>query len=238
GCAEGYGRASNADKKGRFDFKPFGPDDLQTKIWPPMQTRDGRWVRTGPETMPGGEDTFVAYGLGWANVSNTPFRGYKHEGYEGGISTPFVVHWPSGIADQQRGGLVHQPTHLIDIMPTLLDAATGDYPSEYEGHEIQPMEGKSLVPTFSGQPIQRESPLGFEHHGNLALRDGRWKIVSAYRRDQPTRWELFDMDLDRTELNDLSETHPEKLDEMVSKWQTWADRVGVQAWPFENKPAK
>ena len=238
GCAEGYGRASNADKKDRFNFTPFGPDDLQTKIWPPMQTRDGRWVRTGPETMPGGEDTFVAYGLGWANVSNTPFRGYKHDGYEGGISTPFVVHWPSGIADQQRGGLVHQPAHLIDIMPTLLDAATGDYPSEYAGHEIQPMEGKSLVPTFSGQPIQRESPLGFEHHGNLALRDGRWKIVSAYRRDQPTRWELFDMDLDRTELNDLSETHPEKLDEMVAKWQTWADRVGVQAWPFENKPAK
>jgi len=238
GCAEGYGRASNADKKERFDFKPFGPDDLQTKIWPPMQTRDGRWVRTGPETMPGGEDTFVAYGVGWANASNTPFRGYKHDGYEGGISTPFVVHWPAGIPQSQRGGLVHDPTHLIDVMPTLLQTAQGDYPHEFAGHEIQPMEGKSLVPAFSGDAIQRSAPVGFEHHGNLALRDGRWKIVSAYRRDQPTRWELFDMDADRTELNDLADTHPKKLKEMVGKWQAWADRVGVQPWPFKNKPAK
>ena len=238
GCAEGYGRASNADKKERFDFKPFGPDDLQTKIWPPMQTRDGRWVRTGPETMPGAEDTFVAYGVGWANASNTPFRGYKHDGYEGGISTPFVVHWPAGIPQSQRGSLVHDPAHLIDVMPTFLQAAGGDYPREFAGHQIQPMEGKSLVPAFSGKGIQRDAPVGFEHHGNLALRDGRWKIVSAYRRDQPTRWELFDMDADRTELNNLAEKHPQKLKEMVGKWQTWADRVGVQPWPFKNKPVK
>ena len=238
GCAEGYGRASNADKKERFDFKPFGPDDLQTKIWPPMQTRDGRWVRTGPETMPGAEDTFVAYGVGWANASNTPFRGYKHDGYEGGISTPFVVHWPAGIPKSQRGSLVHDPAHLIDVMPTFLQAAGGDYPREFAGHQIQPMEGKSLVPAFSGKGIQRDAPVGFEHHGNLALRDGRWKIVSAYRRDQPTRWELFDMDADRTELNNLADKHPQKLKEMVGKWQTWADRVGVQPWPFKNKPVK
>lgn len=238
GCAEGYGRASNADKKERFDFKPFGPDDLQTKIWPPMQTRDGQWVRTGPETMPGGEDTFVAYGVGWANASNTPFRGYKHDGYEGGISTPFVVHWPSGIPADQRGGIVHDPTHLIDVMPTLLQAAKGGYPSEFAGQEIQPMEGKSLVPAFAGKVIQRDAPVGFEHHGNLALRDGRWKIVSAFRRDQPTRWELFDMHADRTELNDLAEQNPEKLKEMVTKWQAWADRVGVQPWPFKNKPSR
>ena len=123
-------------------------------------------------------------------------------------------------------------------MPTLLQTAQGDYPREFAGHEIQPMEGKSLVPAFSGDGIQRSAPVGFEHHGNLALRDGRWKIVSAYRRDQPTRWELFDMDADRTELNDLADTHPEKLKEMVGKWQAWADRVGVQPWPFKNKPAK
>ena len=134
--------------------------------------------------------------------------------------------------------MVHDPTHLIDIMPTLLQAAGGEYPGEYASHVIQPMEGRSLIPTFEGRVIERDSPLGFEHHGNLALRDGRWKIVSAYRRDQPTRWELFDMDADRTELNDLSEKHPEKLKEMVGKWQAWAERVGVQPWPFENKTEK
>ena len=105
GCAEYYGRADNSDKQGQFDFKPLGPNDFQTKIWPPMQTRDGRWVRTGPRTMPGGEDTFVAYGLGWANASNTPFRGYKHDGYEGGISTPFIMHWPDGMERKMKGSV-------------------------------------------------------------------------------------------------------------------------------------
>lgn len=232
GCAEGYGRRSNEDKRANFDFKPFGPDDLQTKIWPPMQTRDGRWVRTGPETMPGAEDTFVAYGLGWANASNTPFRGYKHDGYEGGISTPFIVHWPAGIAAGREGGVVHDPAHLIDLMPTFMAAAEAAYPTERDGEAIQPMEGVSLLGTFAGEALERSGPIGFEHHGNLALRDGRWKIVSRYRDGKPTRWELYDMEVDRTELNDLAERDPERLGEMVKDWQAWADRVGVQPWPF------
>jgi len=237
GCAEGYGRADNEAKRSKFDFKPFGPDDLQTKIWPPMQTRDGHWVRTGPKTMPGTEDTFVAYGTGWANASNTPFRGYKHDGYEGGISTPLIVHWPTGIARSQRGRIVDDPAHLIDLMPTFLHAAGSRYPTEYRDHSIRPMEGVSLDPAFSGKPISRHAAIGFEHHGNLALRHGRWKIVSAYRRDQPTRWELYDMHLDRTELNDLATSNPAKLNELIGKWQSWANHVGVQQWPFEPKRA-
>lgn len=233
GCAEGYGRRSNADKQ--KDFKPFGPNDLQTKIWPPMQTRDGRWVRTGPETMAGAEDTFVAYGAGWANTSNTPFRGYKHDGYEGGISTPFIVHWPDGISTNRRGSIVQDPSHLIDVMPTFVQAAGATYPKKFAGKLIQPMEGVCLIPAFSGDSLTRESSIGFEHHGNQALRDGRWKIVSAYRRDKPTKWELYDMDADRTELNDLAIANPTKLAELTQKWQAWADRVGVQQWPFQNK---
>ena len=238
GCSEGYGRANNSQKRARFDFKPFGPNDLQTKIWPPMQTRDGRWVRTGPETMPGGEDTFVAYGTGWANASNTPFRGYKHDGYEGGISTPMIVHWPRGVLEQHRGTAVDHPAHLIDLLPTFVEATEATYPQRVGEHRIHPMEGVSLFPTFSGKALVRAAAIGFEHHGNLALRDGRWKIVSAYRRDQPTRWELFDMQNDRTELNDLAAKHPERLQKMVAQWQAWADRVGVQPWPFKNKPRK
>ena len=233
GCAEYYGRADNSDKRDKFDFKPFGPDDLQTKIWPPMQTRDGRWVRTGPETMPGEEDTFVAYGLGWANTSNTPFRGYKHDGYEGGISTPFIVHWPAGISRKQRGSIVHDPTHLIDLMPTCVEAAGATYPSKFhDDQDIQPMEGISLLPALQGSSLTRGAAIGFEHHGNLALRDGRYKIVSAYRNGEPTTWELYDMLQDRTELNDLSEKMPEKKQELIDKWQAWADRVGVQPWPL------
>ena len=236
GCAEGYGRRDNSDRKDRFDFKPLGRDGLQTKIWPPMQTRDGRWVRTGPPAMPGGEDTFVAYGVGWANASNTPFRGYKHDGYEGGISTPLIVHWPKGMGSQMRGQVAHDPTHLIDLMPTFVEAAGANYPEEHAGEQIQPMEGVSLLPVLKGAGIRRAEPLAFEHHGNQALRDGRWKIVSAYRANQERRWELYDMQADRTEQYDLAGKEPDRLRKMVAQWQAWADRVGVQDWPFKNKP--
>lgn len=235
GCAEGYGRRDNSDKKEKHDFKPLGPNDFQTKIWPPMQTRDGRWVRTGPETMPGAEDTFVAYGLGWANVSNTPFRGYKHDGLEGGISTPFIVHWPEGVPRDRANSLVHEPAHLIDLMATFVDASGAVYPASKDGEKIQPMEGVSLIPALQGKPVERSGPLAFEHHGNLALRDGKWKIVSAYRKDQPTSWQLYDMENDRTELNDLSSKHPARKRAMILQWEAWSKRVGVQPWPIQNK---
>ncbi|MEM7383774.1 MAG: arylsulfatase [Verrucomicrobiota bacterium] len=235
GCAEPFGRRSNAEQIKKANYKPFGPDGLQPQIWPPMQTRDGRPVRTGPEVMPGGEDSYVAYGLGWANASNTPFRGYKHDGYEGGITTPFIVHWPKGIPEEQRNAVVHHPSHLIDLMPTFVEVGKANYPGEHAGETIQPMEGQSLVPALHGNARPRKKALGFEHHGNLALRDGDWKIVSVYSKKQPIRWELYNMVEDRTELNDLAKKNPTKLKELKAKWQVWADRVGVQPWPIKNK---
>ncbi len=236
GCAEYYGRASNVEKIKNAKYKPLGKDGLQTKIWPPMQTRDGRPVRTGPEAMPGAEDTFVAYGHGWANASNTPFRGYKHDGYEGGIGTPFIVHWPKGIPKNRRNAIVHDPSHLIDLMATFIDASGANYPKKNGDEEVQPMEGISLLPALKGEKLDRKAPLGFEHHGNLALRDGRWKIVSYYRREQPIKWELYNMEADRTEQNDLAVAQPDRLKELAGKWQAWADRVGVQPWPFKRGP--
>lgn len=236
GCAEGFGRGSNAHRAAEFDYEPFGPDELQDKIWPPMQTRDGRFVRTGPEVAPGAEDTFVGYGTGWANASNTPFRGFKHDAYEGGIATPFIVHWPAGVPAERAGGLVDEVGHLIDLMPTLCAVSGAQYPQEREGVAIQPMEGVDLSPSFGGAALERSAPIGFEHHGNQALRDGRWKIVSQYRAGQERRWELYDMRADRSELHDLAQEQPERLARMVDAWQAWADRVGVRDWPFENKP--
>ena len=235
GCAEGFGRRVNADQASKFDYKPLGRDGLQSKIWPPMQTRDGRFVRTGPGVEAGPEDTFIGYGQGWANTSNTPFRGYKHDGLEGGISTPFIVHWPAGIVEAQRGKTNDTPSHLIDLMATFVDVSETEYPTRFADTEIQPMEGISLTPTFAGEEVTREKPLGFEHHGNLALRDGRWKIASTYRKNQPRQWELFDMEADRTEQNDLSEELPDKKKEMIAKWHAWAERVGVQEWPFKTR---
>ena len=235
GCAEGLGRNSNADDMKDKVFSPLGPDELQTKIWPPMQTRDGRPVLTGPGVSPGGGDTYVAYGRDWANVSNTPFRGYKHDGLEGGISTPFIVHWPAGIPAARRNAVVSSPAHLIDLMATCVSVSGASYPKEFKAENIQPMEGVSLVPAFLGRDLPRAAPLAWEHHGNSALRDGKWKIVTEYRANQSTKWELYDMEVDRTELHDLAATRPEKLQELVGKWQAWADRVGVQPWPLKER---
>ena len=199
-----------------------------------MQTRDGRPLRTGPEAMPGPEDTFTAYGTGWANVSNTPFRGYKHDAYEGGISTPFIAHWPNGLGDRQ-GTVAAHVCHLIDVMPTLLAAAGVVYPTEHAGKRLVELEGRDMRPKWLGADVTPRPPLGFEHHGNLALRDGRWKIVSTYRREQTRVWELFDMATDRTELTDLSAAQPERKQRMIAQWQRWADRVGVRTWPFPNR---
>ncbi|MCK5945059.1 MAG: sulfatase-like hydrolase/transferase, partial [Planctomycetes bacterium] len=232
GCAENWGRGSNADEVRGKTYPPLGKDGLQTRIWPPMQTRDGRPVRSGPEAMAGAEDTFVGYGRGWANVSNTPFRGYKHEAYEGGISTPFVVHWPNGMPAARRGAIADAPCHLIDVLPTLLAVAGAAYPREHADQQVQPLEGISLLPVLRGEPAPRPAPLCFEHHGNLGLRDGRWKIVSRYRDDRPVSWELYDMVADRTESTDLAAQHPERVRAMAAAWQRWADRVGVQPWPF------
>ena len=132
--------------------------------------------------------------------------------------------------------MIHSPSHLIDLMPTFVEASGATYRATFHrGQEIQPMEGISLLPALTGESLGREAALGFEHHGNLALRDGRYKIVSAYRRDQPTKWELYDMQQDRTELHDLSSDLPEKKQELIEKWQAWADRVGVQPWPLKRK---
>ena len=85
------------------DLQPMAPDELQPKTSPPMQTRDGRPVRGGPTVMPGPADTYIAYGRNWANVSNTPFREYKHWVHEGGISTPLIATGPPG--SRRRGAL-------------------------------------------------------------------------------------------------------------------------------------
>ena len=103
GCAEGMGRQSNQDRLPESRSSPMGKNELQPKIWPPMITRAGKAVRTGPQVMPGPADTYVAYGQSWANVSNTPFRHYKHFAHEGGISSPLIIHWPKGLPEQQRG---------------------------------------------------------------------------------------------------------------------------------------
>lgn len=219
GCAEGTGRQSNAEAIAKLVTKPLGPNDLQPAVTPPMQTRDGRPVRTGPDVMPGPADTYIAYGEGWANVSNTPFREFKHWVHEGGISTPLIAHWPKGI--EARGKLRKQPGHLIDISATVYDLAEVKYPAD-----ATPLEGKSLRPAFADQPIEREA-IYWEHEGNRAVRVEDLKLVAKHGKP----WELYDLAKDRVEANDLAAKMPEKVKKLAAKYEAYAARALVEPWP-------
>lgn len=234
GCAEPMGRKVPTDQP-TTPARPMARDDLQAKTWPPMQTRDGRWLRRGPGVMPGPEDTYVGYGQDWANVSNTPFREYKHWVHEGGISTPLILHWPAGIPQKRAGKLESQPGHLIDIMATCLDAAGAKYPAERKGQPVKPLQGVTLLPALAGRSIKREQPIFWEHESNRAVRQGKWKLVA--KADQP--WELYDMEKDRTEMHDLATKYPRKVKEMAAQWDAWAARSDVMplgSWKEKPKP--
>ncbi|WP_337176782.1 arylsulfatase [Paludisphaera sp.] len=220
-CAEETGRQAPQDPA--EGLEPMGPDDLQLRGSPPMQTRDGRQVRTGPGVMPGPADTFVAYGRGWANVSNTPFREYKHWTHEGGISTPLIAHWPAGIKAEREGKLEPQPGHLIDLMATCVDLAGAEYPAEVDGRPIKPREGVSLRPAFDGLPLDRPSPIFWEHEGNRAVREGDWKLVAK----EGGPWELYNIAADRAELHDLAAEHPDRAKTMAAAWDAYAARADV-----------
>lgn len=152
----------------------------------------------------GGPQSHVLLGMNWATAANTPFRRYKHFTHEGGISSPFIAYWPKGIPAERRGKLEKQPAHLVDLMATAVDLAGATYPTEYHGHAILPKEGVSLAPAFAGDSLDRKQPIFWEHEGNKAVRDGRWKLVQKWHGP----WELYDLDADRTEQHDLAMPSP------------------------------
>jgi len=165
--------------------------------------------------------SFTAYGFEGANVSNTPFRFFKHWEYEGGTATPFIAYCPSFV---KAGTTSAQPAHIIDIMATCLDLAGAKYPSIYKENKIKPSAGLSLVPLFSGENWLGHKALFFEHEGNRAVRQGDWKLVSNYPENT---WHLYHLKTDRTELNDLSKTQPGKVQELIELYNAWALQADV-----------
>jgi arylsulfatase len=179
--------------------------------------------RGKPGAAVGTKESFESYGLPWANASNTPFRLYKHWVHEGGISTPLIASWPAVI---KKGALIHEPGHLIDIMATCLELSGAEYPKDKT-----PVEGLSLAPIFRDGKRKSHDAIYWEHEGNRAVRQGKWKLVARHKGP----WELYDLDADRTELKNLAGDHPDLVKELTAKHDAWAARAGVVPWDELNR---
>ena len=221
------------------EWEPFGFEMLPTPNPVP-----GTGLNQGTQALPnklycgdelatmGQAGSFPSYGSGWANACNTPWRLYKHYGHEGGIGTPLIAHWPASVGkDKDNGRFVREPAHLIDLMATCVDIAGAKYPAEWNGKKVLPMAGLSLRPLLapSASPAASLSSrlLGWEHEGNRSIREGQWKLVSL----AAAPWELYDMEADRVEMNDLAASQPERVKNMSSKWEAWAKRTNVLPRP-------
>ncbi len=170
-----------------------------------------------PAAVPGSATTHLCLGPGWSTVANTPFRRHKTWVHEGGIATPLIVHWPKGIAS--RGELRHDPGHVIDLVPTILEVAGAARFTTWEGSPVPRAPGISLVSSFARDGTVRHPDLWWAHEGNRAIRVGDWKLVAA--RDQD--WELYNLASDRTETRDLAKQRPEKVRELSVRWQERRD---------------
>lgn len=200
----------------------------------PEKTRDGRPMRPGnlPEIMPGPEDTYQSYGYGWANASNTPYRMFKQYDHEGGIRTPMIAHWPVGI--EAKGDLIPSVSHLIDIMPTVLDVTGTAVPEQIPGNKTtdqtpMKMDGISLASIFKGEKIAGHKTLFFAHAKGEALRHGDWKLVRINQKSKPKTWQLYNLKYDPIETENLADQNPAKVKELAAIWVAESKRLAEQA---------
>lgn len=174
----------------------------------------------GKELKPWDPQSYWCYDVGWAHAGNTPFRWYKQNQHEGGISSPLIAHWPKGLT-AQKGSISHQPGHLVDLLATVMDVSDSTYPSEFLGQPTTPVSGRSLLPVFEGQQRVAHEWLYFQFADNRAIRKGDMKVVSA----KGGKWELYDLAADRTELNDLAAAKPSVAKALSDLWHRVAETV-------------
>lgn len=177
-----------------------------------------------PTAEPGSAKSHLCLGPGWSSVANTPFRRHKTWVYEGGISTPLIVHWPAGL--KARGDLRQQPGHVVDLVPTIIQAAQASRVG-MKDEALPPLHGKSLLPAIEGNEDVPRDSLWWSHEGNRAIRIGNWKLVAA--KDQP--WELYDLTADRSESMNVAQKMPEKAAEFARLWEAKQAEFQVLAKP-------
>ena len=165
-------------------------------------------------------DITLADSTGWAWARNSPFRYYKQNQFEGGISTPAIMHWPAGLKTA-KGSVVDQPAHLIDVLPTLADVTGSMIPNQWPVRELRPVSGVSLKLIIEGGKMSKRPPIHLLFSTDRGLRDGEWKLVSF----QSGAWELYNVSKDRTELNNLASSEPERLKTMIQTWTEMTDGV-------------
>jgi arylsulfatase A-like enzyme len=179
-------------------------------------------VRNGghdPEAAPGSAASYLCLGPGFSSVANTPLRRHKTWVHEGGISSPMIVHWPQGIA--ARGENRTNPVHFVDVAPTVMELAGGEFVIESDAKNVPSPPGTSLVAELKAPGSIQPRTLWWLHEGNRAIRVGDWKLVAA--KDQP--WELYDLSADRAELNDLAGKRPDQVLELSARWQSTTDSM-------------
>lgn len=194
----------------------------------PSETRSGQPIAyaTDKSVIPGPQTTFFSIGPDWANVANTPYRLWKSQPLEGGVHTPMIVSWPRGIKDQgRRSGRL---SHVMDFMATFAEVAGATYPTEYNGHPILPLEGRSFVPVFTGKDRDGIRTLFNEHEGGKYVRHNGWKLVMPKGEKQ---WHLYRIIEDPTELTDLASRHPDVVKQLAAKWDEWAHQHHVLPKP-------
>ena len=178
-----------------------------------------------PAQVPGPEEFYSHCGPEWAYAQNTPFKRYKSHTQEGGIATPLVIRWPDAI---DPGQITDQVGHIIDFMPTFLEAAEGEYPVSVNGQPILLTEGISLLPVLKGEAssIERPAPLFWHWAKNRGIRSGDWKLV--WEEKAKSGWLLYNLQKDRTETENLAEEFPNQVRLLGEKWEAWAHFTGVR----------
>jgi arylsulfatase len=176
----------------------------------------------------GGPGTYHSVGSGWSCLSNTPLRMYKHFNHEGGNCSPLIAHWPDGIRKPDQW--VRSPVHLIDFMPTILEATDARYPNTFDGEKIHTLEGFSMMPFFQGSQEAKPRTLFFDHFDSSAIRKGDWKLVRGNTRYNDRKWELYNLAKDRCETVDLIESKPELTNKLKEEWLSWAIRMKINPY--------